>query len=86
MNAYVARLREVLAGPLSVENLHAIVDGHVANVAGVVAARNFERWAPFGYGPRGTHDDEVALLKQWLAQRHAWLLGCANSADFRTCQ
>jgi hypothetical protein len=86
VNAYVARLREVLVGPLSVENLHAIVDGHVANVAGVVAARHFERWAPFGYGPRGSHDDEVALLKQWLAQRHAWLLGCANSADFRTCQ
>lgn len=86
VEAYVARLREVLAGPLSVANLHAIVDGHVANVAGVVTERNFARWAPFGYGPRGGHSDEVTLLKQWLADRHAWLLGCANSADFRACQ
>jgi hypothetical protein len=84
VDAYVARLDEVLRGPLSVANLQAMVDGHAAFLTGVVAERNFVRWAD--YPPRGSHADEVALLKQWLADRHAWLSSCVASADFRACR
>jgi hypothetical protein len=71
--AYWQRLAEVLAGPLSIASLHAVIDDNAIDLEDA-AQRNFERYPE--YSPRGTYNDEVELLKAWLADRHDWISGC----------
>ncbi len=82
--AYWARWEELLDGPLSVKNVHAIVDEMAAELD-EAADRNFDRWRD--YPPRGTgdFDYEVQLLKDWLEERHDWIAGCIAD-DPRDCR
>jgi hypothetical protein len=73
--AFRARYRErftaLLNGELSTDNLDRIVDATASQV-GDAAARNFRRWTQ--YPPRDdSHDAEIALLKDFLHRRVAWI-------------
>ncbi|MCC7109754.1 MAG: CotH kinase family protein, partial [Deltaproteobacteria bacterium] len=80
--AYFARMDELLAGPLAPAHTHALLDAWADQLA-EAHARNFARWSD--YGPRGTFDDEVQLLKDWLAERHGWMSACLALPDPMDC-
>lgn len=80
---YFARMAVLLAGPLSVASVHARIDAFAAQLD-EAAPRNLGRWPD--WPPRGgTFASEVDLLKQWVADRHAWMTGCLALPDPRTC-
>ena len=78
MQAYVDQYQKLRLNEMSVENMHAILDGFAAEIS-EAAVRNFERWsdrAPNGgrfAGDLGrTWEGEVAHHKGWLKARVEW--------------
>ncbi len=70
---YRARFKALLNGEFSADNLDRIVDG-IASKVGDAASRNFRRWTQFP--PRdNSHAAEIALLKDFLRRRVAWIKG-----------
>ena len=68
---YRARFKALLDGEFSADNLDRIVDG-MASQVGDAADRNFRRWVQFA--PRdNAHAAEIALLKDFLRRRVAWI-------------
>jgi hypothetical protein len=68
---YQARFKALLDGEFSPDNLDRIVDT-LAFAVGDAADRNFRRWTQFP--PRdNSHGAEVALLKDFLRRRVAWV-------------
>ena len=68
---YRTRFKALLSGPFSADNLDRIVDG-LASQVGDAADRNFERWTqspPRDNSPAA----EIALLKDFLRRRVAWI-------------
>jgi hypothetical protein len=83
--AYFLRMGELLAdpgGPLAPSSTHALVDGWAAQLA-EPQARNFARWSD--YAPRGSFDNEVQILKDWLSARHSWMSDCLALPDPMAC-
>lgn len=80
---YVARWEELLADELSVATMHAILDRMEGELA-EAAPRNYSRWTD--YPPRGGLEGELDLLRDWLADRHAWIEGCLDLPDLRDCR
>jgi len=79
--ARAERWVELRAGPLATDQLMADIDDAAALLA-EAAERNFERWDILGEyvwpndegcEDRQTYQEEVDYLKQWLADRLAWL-------------
>ena len=68
---YRARFTALLNGQFSADSLDRIVDGMAAQV-GVAADRNLRRWTPL-VALGNSHADEIALLKDFLRRRVAWL-------------
>ena len=68
---YRARFTTLLNGELSPSNLDRIVDGMVSEV-GDAAGRNFRRWTE---SPplENSHAAEIAVLKDFLRRRVAWI-------------
>ena len=82
-HAYWARWHELLSSELSVASVHEIIDRMASELA-EAAPRNFAEWS--GYPPRGGNfDGEVSLLKDWVADRHAWATSCLLLSDPQTC-
>lgn len=70
---YRARFRALLNGQFSANSLDRIIDAMAANVGGA-ADRNFRRWSQFP--PQdSSHAAEIALLKDFLRRRVAWIKG-----------
>ena len=78
---YAERWRELRAGALATDALLADID-EAAALLQRPAARNFERWPILGryvwpnddgHGRRGSYDEEVDYLRQWLLARLAWM-------------
>jgi hypothetical protein len=70
---YRARFKALLNAEFSPDNLDRIVDG-MASEVGDAADRNFRRWPQFP--PRdNSHAAEIALLKDFLHRRIAWIKG-----------
>jgi len=68
---YAARFKALLNGEFSADNLERIVDG-MASEVGDAAGRNFRRWPQLP--PRdNSHAAEIALLKDFLRRRVAWI-------------
>jgi hypothetical protein len=80
---YWARFGEVLDDVLNPAVLDPIIEQQAA-LLDEAQARNFARWSD--YPPRGTYADEVALLEDWLAQRHDWIAACLTLPDPSTCE
>jgi hypothetical protein len=80
---YWARWQALLAGPLSASAVAARVDELAAQLDATAVERNFERWS--FYAPRVSHQNELSLLKQWLAERQQWLAQCLELPDPRDC-
>src|SRR5687767_8611530 len=68
---YLARFKALLNGEFSADNLDRIVDG-MAVAVGDAAGRNFRRWAQFP-PLDNSHAAEIALLKDFLRRRVAWI-------------
>jgi hypothetical protein len=68
---YKARFKVLLNGEFSADNLDRIVDGMVARV-GDAADRNLRRWPAFA-SPESSHVAEIAVLKDFLRRRVAWI-------------
>ena len=71
MDELVARFKALVHGEFSADNLDRIVDGMVARV-GDAADRNLRRWTQFGRQD-DSHAAEIALLKDFLRRRVAWI-------------
>jgi hypothetical protein len=68
---YRARFAALLNAEFSARNLDGIVDAMAAEV-GEAAGRNFRRWVE--YPPLdNSHAGEVAVLKDFLRRRAAWI-------------
>src|SRR5687768_14086932 len=68
---YRTRFKALLDGELAPANLDRIVDG-MASAVGAAADRNFRRWTQLP--PRdNSHAAEIALLKDFLHRRVAWI-------------
>ena len=68
---YRARFTALLNNEFSADNLDRIVDGMAAQI-GDAADRNYRRWTQFA--PReNSHAAEIALLKDFLRRRVAWI-------------
>ena len=68
---YRARFTALLNGEFSADNLERIVD-RMASTVGDAADRNFRRWTQLP--PRDdSHAAEIALLKEFLRRRVAWI-------------
>ncbi|HEX2876865.1 MAG TPA: CotH kinase family protein, partial [Polyangiaceae bacterium] len=80
---YWARWQTLLAGPLSESAVADRVDEIAAQLDATAVERNFERWSY--YAPRVSHQNELTLLKQWLAERQQWLAQCLELPDPRDC-
>ena len=65
---YRARWRELRAGPLSTENLVAVIDGMAAEI-GQAADRNWNKWRQGG----SNYAANVATLRNWVTTRVAWI-------------
>lgn len=78
-----ARWRTLLAGPLSASVVADRVDELAAQLDAIAVERNFERWSY--YAPRVSHQNELTLLKQWLAERQEWLAQCLELPNPRDC-
>lgn len=82
--AWWDRYRELLDGPLSVEEMNLRIDAYEAELS-EAGPRDLARWPE--YPARGSWSDEVALMRRWLEQRHAWISACVDRrpADPRDC-
>jgi hypothetical protein len=80
---YWARWRALLKGPLSPAAVAARVDQIAAQLDAAAVERNFKRWS--SYAPRVSHQNELTLLKQWLAERQQWIAQCLALPDPRDC-
>ena len=80
--AYWARMGQLLKGPLSPEGIDRWIDAWAPRLE-EAAARNFARWS--NYAPRGSYQNEIVLLKTWLATRSAWITTCLQRSDPRVC-
>jgi len=68
---YRVRFKALLNGEFATGTLDRLVDG-MASEVGDAADRNFRRWAQFA--PRdNSHTAEIALLKDFLRRRVAWI-------------
>jgi hypothetical protein len=68
---YRARFKALLSQEFSADNLNRLVDG-IASEVGEAGDRNFRRWTQFP--PRdNSHAAEIALLKDFLRRRVAWI-------------
>ncbi len=79
---YFERLGQLLKGPLAARTTAAWIDGWAARLD-EAAARNFARWS--NYAPRGSYQNEVMILKTWVATRAGWLDDCIQRIDPRIC-
>ncbi|MGK0188968.1 MAG: hypothetical protein ACI9R3_004784 [Verrucomicrobiales bacterium] len=79
MQAYVDRYQDLRQNVMSVENMHAVVDGMAAEIGDEAAERHFARWT--AVRPNGGQYDgddgrtwkgEVTHLKGWLQTRVEW--------------
>jgi hypothetical protein len=68
---YRTRFKALLNGEFSAANLDRIVDGMAAEI-GDAADRNFRRWTQFP-PYENSHAAEIALLKDFLRRRVAWI-------------
>lgn len=68
---YRARFTALLNGDFSPDNLDRVVDGLAAQV-GAAAERNFRRW-PQSPPLEDSHAAEIAMLKDFLRRRTAWI-------------
>ena len=68
---YRARFKTLLDGEFSASNLERIIDGMVSRV-GDAADRNFRRW-PQSPPLDDSYAAEIALLKEFLHRRTAWI-------------
>ena len=68
---YRARFTALLNTDFSADNLDRIVDGMVSEI-GSAAGRNFQRW-PQSPPIDNSHAAEIALLKDFLRRRVAWI-------------
>ncbi|MDA0811370.1 MAG: CotH kinase family protein [Verrucomicrobia bacterium] len=82
-HGFTERWLELREEILSTERVNAIID-ETAALLEESAARNFVRWkvlgvmtfiSPPGFRDRKTYQSEVDYLKQWLADRMAWMDG-----------
>jgi hypothetical protein len=74
----------VIDDTLGTEHVDEVIDEMAAELS-EAAPRNFQRWNE--NPPRdGGFDGEVALLKDWLAQRHDWIEGCLALPDPSACR
>ncbi len=73
LERYVERWHELRRGPLSTENVNALLDEVVEEIGAEAARRNFERWTP----PETfiSWDDEVQHIRDWLNPRLEWADG-----------
>ncbi|MEM7152161.1 MAG: CotH kinase family protein [Myxococcota bacterium] len=85
---YAERWRALRAGPLATDALLADID-EASALLQRPAMRNFERWPILGryvwpndegHEQRGSFDDEVDYLRQWLLARVAWMDAQLGSA------
>ncbi|HEY4220704.1 MAG TPA: CotH kinase family protein, partial [Myxococcota bacterium] len=81
-SAYFARLGELLQGPLSADSIAVVIDAS-ADQLDEAAARNAARWPEVA--PVGGFRAEVDKLRQWTADRNAWMTSCLALPDPRTC-
>jgi hypothetical protein len=79
---YWDRLGQLLKGPLSARATAAWIDEHGAGLQ-EAAVRNFTRWA--SWPPRGGFQNELDILRAWVAARARFLDGCIQREDPRTC-
>jgi hypothetical protein len=76
---YFERLSELLDNELSTKSVNAIIDAMQSEIS-EAAERNFTQWSD--YPPRGgSLATEVAMLKNWLEQRHDWMRDCLDDAS-----
>lgn len=81
--AWVSRWRELLAGPLALEQVLGQIEAWEEELD-EAADRNFARWSD--YPPRGdSFHGEVLLLEDWLTRRHAWISACLETSDPLAC-
>jgi hypothetical protein len=81
---YWARWHEVIDDTLGTEHVDEVIDEMAAELS-EAAPRNFQRWNE--NPPRnGGFDGEVAILKDWLAQRHDWIEACLALPDPSACR
>jgi CotH kinase protein/Chitobiase/beta-hexosaminidase C-terminal domain len=80
---YWARWQELLEGPLSAAAVADRVDQIAAELDAAAVERNFKRWSL--YAPRGSFQNELTLLKQWLDERQQWIAQCLTLPDPRDC-
>jgi len=64
---WVDRWQELQDGPMSIQAMHAKID-RMANELREAQVREQNRWASIT-GPRGTYQDEVNIMRNWLAAR-----------------
>jgi hypothetical protein len=69
---YKARFLSLLDSTLSPEELTDLVD-ELAGQVGAAAQRDYERWQL--QSDTGTHETEVAILRNFLVERAAWIQG-----------
>ena len=67
---YKLRWKELRNGPLSTENLHALIDSMSAEIA-EAQVRNFDRWGLVG--GEVTWESLVAAMREWITIRVAWM-------------
>ena len=80
---YWDRWAELLDTELSIDAIQSIIDEMEEELA-EAAPRNYARWSE--YPPRGgSFESEIALLRDWLDERHAWMLQCLDLPDPQGC-
>jgi hypothetical protein len=80
---YFARWQQLLDTTLSDAAIDLVIDGMSAQLT-ESAVRDYAAWP--SYPPRGGDlAGEVAILRDWLHARHAWIAGCLALPDPRTC-
>jgi len=67
---YAQRWYAMRAGALSTSNIHAVIDAMAAQLS-EAQVRNYARWPEAA--PASSWADEIQHLKNWLAQRAAWI-------------
>jgi len=67
---YAQRWYAMRAGALSTSNINAVIDAMAAQL-GEAQVRNFARWPEVA--PASSWANEIQHLKDWLAQRAAWI-------------
>ena len=80
---YWDRWTDLLATNLSMPAIEAHLDAYEQELEDA-APRNFAKWSD--YPPRGgSLGSEMDLLRDWLAERHAWISDCLTRPDPMLC-